>query len=116
MIHNSGDRSICYTQTLMPRRQNKSIEKNLLRNDVLIKNNHALRTSSLIIKLGRRPPSSGGISEPRRDGGPELGAREALRSASRITSILGASMVGALISGTLGPSFKQNTKKRHKKM
>lgn len=64
-------------------------------------------TSSLMIKLGRRPEeSSGGISEPRRLDGPEPGAKEPLRSGSRITSILGASgaCVGALISGTFALS------------
>ena len=64
-------------------------------------------TSSLMIKLGRRPDvSSGGISEPRRLGGPEPGASDPFRSGaglfSRMTSILGASTVGALISGTFG--------------
>lgn len=59
-------------------------------------------TSSLMIKLGRRPEeSSGGISDPRRLDGPEPGAKDPLRSGSRITSILGASGAGALISGTL---------------
>lgn len=56
-----------------------------------------------MIKLGRRPGSSGGINEPRRLDGPD-GANELLRSPnglfSRITSIFGAS-TGALISGTL---------------
>lgn len=55
-----------------------------------------------MIKLGRRPGSSGGINEPRRLDGPEPGANELLRSPnglfSRITSICGASR---LISGTL---------------
>lgn len=65
----------------------------------------AVRTSSLMMSDGRRPlPSSGGISDPRRLGGPLPGANDVLRSGSRITSILGASMVGALISGTFGPS------------
>lgn len=65
-----------------------------------------IHTSSLMMSDGRRPlPSSGGISEPRRLGGPLPGANEPLRSGSRITSILGASMVGALISGTFGPSW-----------
>lgn len=60
----------------------------------------SLLTSSPIIKLGRRPDeSSGGMSDPRRLGGPEPGANDPLRSGSRITSILGAS--GALISGAL---------------
>lgn len=63
-----------------------------------------IRTSSLMIKLGRRPGSSGGINDPRRLDGPELGANEPLRSLnglfSRTTSIFGAS-TGALISGTL---------------
>lgn len=61
-----------------------------------------LHTSSLTIKLGRRDGSSG-INEPRRLPGPELGASELLRLGlfSRMTSILGASMAGALISGTL---------------
>lgn len=56
-----------------------------------------------MIKLGRRPGSSGGINEPRRLPGPELGANELFRLGlfSRITSILGASTAGALISGTL---------------
>lgn len=61
-----------------------------------------VRTSSLMIKLGRRPLlSSGGISEPRRLDGPEPGASDPLRIGlfSRTTSIVGAS--GALISGTL---------------
>lgn len=44
-----------------------------------------------MIKLGLRAPSSGGISDPRRDVDP-------LRS--RTTSILGGSSTGALISGT----------------
>lgn len=63
----------------------------------------AIHTSSLMIKLGRRPGSSGGINEPRRLPGPELGANELFRLGlfSRITSILGASTAGALISGTL---------------
>lgn len=64
-------------------------------------------TSSLMIKLGRRPEeSSGGISEPRRLDGPEPGAKEPLRSGSRITSIFGASGAGAgaLISGTFALS------------
>lgn len=61
----------------------------------------SMLTSSLMIKLGRRPElSSGGISDPRRLGGPEPGAKDPLRSGSRITSILGASGAGALISGT----------------
>lgn len=54
-----------------------------------------------MIKLGRRPDeSSGGMSDPRRLDGPEPGANDPLRSGSRITSILGASGAGALISGT----------------
>jgi hypothetical protein len=60
-------------------------------------------TSSFIIKLGRRSPS-GGMSDPRRLGGPDPGASDPLRSGSRITSILGASIiigVGAFISGSL---------------
>jgi hypothetical protein len=64
-------------------------------------------TSSLIIKLGLRSPS-GGIKDPRRLGGPDPGASDPLRSGSRITSILGASMiigVGALISGSLISGF-----------
>lgn len=65
-----------------------------------------LRTSSLMMSDGRRPlPSSGGISEPRRLGGPLPGASDPLRSGSRMTSMVGASMVGALISGTFGPSW-----------
>lgn len=56
-----------------------------------------------MIRLGRRPPSSGGISEPRRLVWPEPGANEPLREStgvfSRLTSILGASGAGALISG-----------------
>lgn len=63
----------------------------------------SMLTSSLMIKLGRRPElSSGGMSDPRRLGGPEPGARDPLRSGSRITSIFGASGagVGAFISGT----------------
>lgn len=62
-----------------------------------------IHTSSLMIKLGRRLGSSGGINEPRRLDGPEAGANELFRSPnglfSRITSIFGAS-TGALISGT----------------
>lgn len=50
-------------------------------------------TSSLIIKLGRREPSSGGTSDPRLPNDPFL---------SRTTSILGGSSTGALISGTFG--------------
>lgn len=46
-----------------------------------------------MIKLGRREPSSGGISDPRLP-------NEPLRS--RTTSILGGSSTGALISGTAG--------------
>lgn len=70
-----------------------------------------LRTSSLMMSDGRRPlPSSGGIREPRRLDGPLPGARDALRSGSRITSIFGASMVGALISGTFGPSWYKTDK------
>lgn len=76
-----------------------------------------------MIKLGRRPGSSGGINEPRRLDGPEPGANELFRSAnglfSRITSIFGAS-TGALISGTLtaGTSyitiaFRKQTKEKH---
>lgn len=57
-----------------------------------------------MIKLGRRPGSSGGINEPRRLDGPDEGANDGLRSPnglfSRTTSIFGAS-TGALISGTL---------------
>lgn len=62
-------------------------------------------TSSLMIKLGRRPGSSGGIKEPRRLDGPEPGANDPFRSGaglfSRMTSILGASTAGAWISGTI---------------
>lgn len=66
-----------------------------------------------MIKLGRRPElSSGGMSEPRRLGGPEPGASEPLRSGSRMTSIFGASTVGALISGTFGPSYYTFKKKK----
>lgn len=58
------------------------------------------------MRLGLRPPSSGGMRDPRRLDVPEPGAKEPLRESpvgvfSRITSILGAS-VGALISGTFG--------------
>ncbi len=69
----------------------------------------SLLTSSLMIKLGRRPDeSSGGMSDPRRLDGPEPGANDPLRSGSRITSILGASgaIVGALISGTFASLFR----------
>lgn len=70
-------------------------------------------TSSLMIKLGRRPePSSdGGINDPRRLGGPEPGANDPLRSGSRITSILGASGAGALISGTFASLSSQDKRK-----
>lgn len=63
-------------------------------------------TSSLISKLGLLGWSSGGMSEPRRLFEPEPGASEPLRLGSgvlsRLTSILGASPPGALISGTDG--------------
>lgn len=56
------------------------------------------------MRLGRRPSSSGGISDPRRLLAPLPGTSEGLRlptgDASRMTSILGASW-GAFISGTL---------------
>lgn len=52
-----------------------------------------LRTPSLIIKLGRRPDSSGGSNWPRRVDGPDP---DPLRSP---TAVFGAS--GGLISGSL---------------
>lgn len=61
-------------------------------------------TSSLMMRLGRRPCSSGGMRDPRRLDVPDPGAREPFLESpvgvfSRMTSIFGAS--GALISGTL---------------
>jgi hypothetical protein len=63
------------------------------------------RTSSLIIRLGLRPSSSGGMRDPLRLLAPLPGAKEPLRLPtgvmSLLTSILGAS-AGALISGSFG--------------
>lgn len=69
-----------------------------------------VHTSSLIIKLGRLPLSSGGINEPRRLDDPDPGARDPLRESptgvfSRLTSIFGASGTGALISGNFCKNF-----------
>lgn len=64
-----------------------------------------IHTSSLMMRLGLRPLSSGGIRDPRLLDVPDPGAKDPLRESpvgvfSRMTSILGAS--GALISGTFG--------------
>lgn len=64
---------------------------------VVIKSSTALHTSSPIISDGRRPGSSGGISDPRLEFGPEPGVKLPLRN----TSILGVLSAGVLISGTL---------------
>lgn len=62
--------------------------------ELIIRNK--LRTSSPMISEGRRPGSSGGISDPRLDEGPEPGVKLPLRK----TSILGIESAGVLISGT----------------
>lgn len=99
------------------RKKNKPNENNVI--VILIFNKYL--TSSLISKLGRRPISSpGGIREPLLLDGPEPGANEPFLSPSglfsRITSIFGVSIPGALISGKLSlvesSFFKKKTEKK----
>jgi hypothetical protein len=67
-----------------------------------------------MIRLGLRPNSSGGISEPRRLPVPLPGAKELfllpIGVTSLITSILGVS--GALISGSFGYSDQKSIDQR----
>lgn len=59
-----------------------------------------VQTPSLIIKLGRRPGSGGGMNEPRRIDVPAPVGNEVLRSPDA-SGVSGALISGALTSATL---------------